>query len=125
MDYIYELYKANMQKQMEQDFENEYLRVKATFHILPTQKDMRIVIVERRNFHFICSYIVTDFDCVNENWTSTELLELPKHEVDVDFSGIRKWYLRWMNKHFTTYKQDYINHVNKIANKDLGIDPQV
>ena len=120
-NYIYELYKKNMQKQMELDFEKENPLIKATFRILPNQTEMRINIVLRQNFHYICSYIVSDFECVRESYIPNELSDLPKGEGASSDEGVRKWYLRWMNSHFDTYKQDYIDYVNKVASEDLGV----
>ena len=120
-NYIYELYKKNMQKQMELDFEKENPLIKATFRILPNQTEMRINIVLRQNFHYICSFLASDFECVRESYTPNELSDLPKGEGSSSDEGVRKWYLRWMNSHFDTYKQDYLNYVNKVASEDLGV----
>ena len=121
-NYIYELYKKNMQKQMELDFEKENPLIKATFRILPNQTEMRINIVLRQNFHYICSFLASDFECVRERYIPNELSNLPKGEgALIGDEGVRKWYLRWMNSHFDTYKQDYIDYVNKVASEDLGV----
>ena len=43
------------------------------------------------------------------------------NKFEAAYEIIRKWFLRWMNASFETYKEDYINHINKTANEDLGI----
>ena len=121
-DYIYQVYKKGLQKEMEQDFEKENLSVKATFHVLPTQRDMRIVIVERYNLHFVSAYNATDFNCVHlRDSIPAELLDLPKSNKTIDHDYIKIWYLRWMNKHFEAYKEDYKAYINEQADKDLGL----
>jgi len=120
-NYIYEIFKANKEYEMEHEFEKECPQIKAKFCVYPDQRSMRITLVQRSNFNYLGSFIATDFDCVMEDEIPLEFGKLPKGDKIANPDAVRKWYLKYMNKNFTTYKEDYLNHITKQANEDLGI----
>ena len=122
-NYIYELYKNNGITKLEERIENISGKLlKASVSMRPSQTELLIVITDRR-FHFIKAYQATDYGCKSEEqcFLSFGYDKLPKSEKgycnDEDF---RKFYLRFMAEQFPTYEDDYYEHINNEARKDLG-----
>lgn len=120
-NYIYLVYKNNLIKEMEQEFEIENPMSKATFKIDSNHKYIRIVVADR-SFKFIKSYTASNFDCVADSLSMMDysFKEHPKSEKTCLDSEIRKFYLRFMKKHFAEYIEDFKANLIKQADLDLG-----
>ena len=125
-NYIYELYKKDGIKKLENELEKTYIVVKATVTMQPSQRQLRIVLTDR-NFHFIAAYEATDFDCkpIEQCYLTYGLDKLPKSEKCSDAETIRKFYLRFMKKEFETYYEDYKAHQLELVDKDLDCETSV
>ena len=125
-NYIYELFKKKGIIELEKEIEVTYPLVKATVMMQPSQRQLRIVLTDRV-FHFIAAYEASDFDCkpIEQCYLPYGLDKLPKSEKSCDDETIRKLYLRFMNREFDTFYEDYKNHQLKLVDKDLDCEASV
>ena len=120
-DYIYELLKVGKVSEMERDFELTFPTTKVKLQVLLTQKDMRIVVVARKDFHLIKTFIANDFNCYPEKNIHSEYKSLPKSDSAISDELVRKWYLTYMKNAFPTYKEDFLENAKQEAEKDIGL----
>lgn len=121
-NYIYELSKKAGIKKLEEEIEKTYPQVKVCVFMKASQRAMYIIIADRC-FHFIKAYEASDFDCVpaNQSRLPYGIDKLPQSDKACDDATIRKFYLQFMKNNFETYRDDYIKHINELADEDLGI----
>lgn len=120
-NYIYKIFTDKLEKEIEQDFEKDYPYTKATFTINNPSFTQIVIRVFDRRLNYINTFVATEFDCRN---AFEKKQENNLSEVHVDNVDIKRWYLRWMNKHFKKdgYETDFFNYRNKIDKEDLGIE---
>lgn len=125
-NYIYELYKKGGIRKLENELEAAYNQVKAVVIMQPSQRQLLIVLTDR-SFHFINAYEATKFDCkqTKQCYLPYQLDKLPKSEKSCDDETIRKFYLRFMNREFDTFYEDYKNHQLELVDKDLDCEASV
>ena len=117
--YINEIFENNLEQAIEHDFEKDHPSIKVQVCVLASRREMRIILTDR-NYHFLDSYLATNFDCVKEDSKPENCVGLKKSD-GTNSKIVKQWYLRWMKNHFETYKDDYIAKVTEIANEDLGV----
>ena len=120
-NYIYELYKRNEIIKLENAIERAYPQFKASIIMAPSQRQLYIALTDRK-FHFVKAYIAEDFNCkpTEQRLLPYQLDNLPQSKTICDDESFRKFYLRFMNNNFETYKTDYKAYINEQAEKDLN-----
>ena len=121
-DYIYQLYKQNKIIELEREFENTYSpEIKVVVYMASSQRELNIIITDR-TFKLIIAYKATDFDCkpVKEDCLHFLYQDMPKSEKCCDDADVRKFYLRFMKRNFTTFIEDFKTQLMEQANSDLG-----
>ena len=122
MDYIWELSKQNKVVEFQNNLEAESPSgIKVVAYIGPSQRDLYIAIADR-SFKLIKTFKATDFDCcaIKDDMIPYHFEHMQKSEKCVDEEEVRRFYLRFMNKNFKTYKDDYKAHLDEKVALDFG-----
>lgn len=112
-NYTLELQKQDKLKEMIQDFHKHFPEFSNSFF---NDYDRTI-----RDNNSLCLWITDNNHVHLKNYYLTQYECKPNKQNKLLDEKIKKWYLRFMNKTFDTYKQDYINNVMKTINEDFGI----
>jgi len=115
-NYVLEIFKQDKIKEMILDFRKHFPSYSNSYFYnfdMTIKQNCLKLHVQDREYKLIKIYNITDYACDQEYKSS--------YITDVDNQEVKKWYLRYMNKTFDTFKEDYTNHTLKKVNEDLGI----
>ena len=113
-NYIKELFNQNKLKEMIEDFYKHFPGFLNSFfndyeRTIKNNNSLLLWMTNNRLEHYN-EYYITQYDCNANRHKSRNLDE-----------EVRQWYLRFMNKTFDTFKEDYTNQTLKKINEDFGV----
>jgi len=114
-NYIKELFNQNKLKEMIEDFYKHFPGFLNSFfndyeRTIKNNNSLSLWMTNNRLEH-LNEYYITQYDCKPCNSHRSAHLD----------EKVRQWYLRYMDKTFKTFKEDYIKNTLNKVNEDFGV----